>query len=108
MVPTISSAGDLLFIDKWTPHFGKIVAGDVILTLNPYDPDAYLCKRVIGIGGDTVMRNEKNQVVPPGHIWLEGDNKDFSMDSRAFGAVSQGLVQGKVLYKIWPKLEKLS
>ena len=42
MEPTISSAGDLLFINKWTAHFGKLVAGDVILTINPYDPAAFL------------------------------------------------------------------
>ena len=108
MVPTISSAGDLLFVDKWTPHFGKLVVGDVILTTNPYDPAVCLCKRVIGMGGDTVMRHTTEVVVPIGHIWLEGDNKEFSMDSRAFGAVSEGLVQGKVLYKIWPKVEKIS
>ena len=60
------------------------------------------------MGGDTVMRHTTEVVVPSGHVWLEGDNKEFSMDSRAFGPISEGLVTGKVLYKIWPKLEKIS
>ena len=54
------------------------------------------------------MRHTTEVVVPSGHVWLEGDNKEFSMDSRAFGPISEGLVTGKVLYKIWPKLEKIS
>jgi signal peptidase I len=35
------------------------------------------------------------------YIWFEGDNKDYSVDSRKYGGISFSLVQGKVV-KIIP------
>lgn len=40
--------------------------------------------------------------VPPGYMWLEGDNSSNSKDSRTFGPVPQGLIQGRLIYKVWP------
>ena len=40
--------------------------------------------------------------VPSGHCWLEGDNLRLSVDSRAFGAVPCGLLEGLVLAVVWP------
>lgn len=37
-----------------------------------------------------------------GHVWLEGDNKDNSTDSRSYGAVPQALVEGVVFVRLWP------
>ena len=39
-------------------------------------------------------------LVPPNHLWLEGDNAENSNDSRFFGAVSMNLVKDKVIYKV--------
>ena len=38
---------------------------------------------------DTVKHRESR--VPPGHVWLEGDNKRASYDSRHFGYVSDAM-----------------
>jgi len=38
--------------------------------------------------------------VPKGHVWTEGDNQADSLDSRAYGCVSLGLVEGIHLYDI--------
>jgi len=35
-------------------------------------------------------------------MWLEGDNKKASFDSRNFGPVAIGLVEGIVFCRIWP------
>jgi len=35
------------------------------------------------------------QVVPPGHVWLAGDHRDRSKDSRAFGPVPVGRIKGR-------------
>ena len=50
------------------------------------------------------IRDNKNLevFVPPGHVWIEGDNPDQSRDSRDFGPVSHCLIEGIVRAKIWP------
>ena len=40
--------------------------------------------------------------VPPGHVYLVGDNLPWSRDSRSFGPVPLGLVNGKVVARVWP------
>ena len=40
--------------------------------------------------------------VPPGHVYLVGDNLPWSRDSRTFGPVPLGLVNGKVVARVWP------
>lgn len=40
--------------------------------------------------------------VPNGHVWLEGDNSDNSLDSRNYGPVPMGLIQSRALVRIWP------
>ncbi len=35
------------------------------------------------------------QVVPPGNVWLAGDHRDHSADSRVFGPVPHGRVKGR-------------
>ena len=40
--------------------------------------------------------------MPKGHIWVEGDNKENSKDSRDIGPVSLALVEGIVRYRVWP------
>jgi signal peptidase I len=35
------------------------------------------------------------QVVPPGHVWLAGDHRDRSADSRVFGPVPVGRIKGR-------------
>ncbi|KAG9145656.1 hypothetical protein Leryth_018704 [Lithospermum erythrorhizon] len=44
-------------------------------------------------------------VVPKGHIWIEGDNKYNSSDSRNFGPVPYGLLEGRLFWKVWPLKE---
>lgn len=43
--------------------------------------------------------------VPTGHLWLQGDNKDNSTDSRDYGPVPYALLRGKVFVKVWPPSE---
>ncbi|XP_055918943.1 mitochondrial inner membrane protease subunit 1 [Eupeodes corollae] len=40
--------------------------------------------------------------VPKGQVWVEGDNKSNSTDSRFYGSVPEGLVQSRVLCRLWP------
>jgi signal peptidase I len=110
----------------------------VLSTIGLYPTGGFLVKRVIGVGGDVVScpnptgplrvnghaLAESSYVakwttpcanygafhvrVPAGHIWVMGDNRGDSADSRAHlhqpggGFVADDLVVGKVVALIWP------
>jgi signal peptidase I len=40
--------------------------------------------------------------VPPGEYWVLGDNRNISLDSRAFGVIPYRRLQGIVLASYWP------
>ena len=80
---------------------------------NPYKPGYTVVKRIINTEGeeaDMFLKSEGTKVkveIPPGHIWIEGDNKENSKDSRDFGPISLALVEGIVRYRVFP-LDKIN
>jgi signal peptidase I len=50
----------------------------------------------------TVTVGIKKQTVPTGELFVMGDNRSDSQDSRFFGPIHQSLVVGRVVMKIWP------
>lgn len=64
-----------------------------------------MCKRIKGVAGDMVYYKDKNRVpillrVPEGHVWLLGDNPANSNDSRFYGPVPLGMLQGRIFFKV--------
>jgi len=85
-------------------------------------------KRVIGLPGDTVEARAGHVyvdgrlliepylpsglttadfgpvVVPPGRLWVMGDNRGDSCDSRCFpeGAIPASSVVGRAVFRVWP------
>ncbi|PAB61416.1 signal peptidase I [Anaeromicrobium sediminis] len=84
-----------------------------------------LIKRVIGVSGDLVeIRNGKTYVngeeinenyikdnyvgkdlkirVPADKIFVMGDNREISLDSRKLGPIKKDKIKGKVFFRIYP------
>ena len=40
--------------------------------------------------------------VPLNHVWIEGDNKEISYDSRKHGPIPISLIKGKVILGLYP------
>ena len=114
MSPTINE-GDLHVVKRlllYKLQEKPLKANDIVVCLDPSvkDKNFYLCKRIIyteGQEGETTYRGNKVTIkVPEGHIWIEGDNKKNSHDSRAFGPIPIGLVKGKLLMTIYPSFKR--
>ena len=118
MSPTLCD-GDYLLVDRvWFRH-SELRRGDlVVFKLSP--GSRHMVKRVIAIGGDHIeakggkifvnrseqalikasgalLAGESNWDIPPGYLFLMGDNPAHSQDSRYFGAVPSGAVYGRVI-----------
>lgn len=130
---------ELPFTDFRLPGYAKPKRGDIIVFQFPKDPKQDYIKRCIAVEGQTVeVRNKQIFVdgqlldesytifrdphvqsdvrdnmapfkVPPGHLWMMGDNRDASYDSRYWGPVDMKLVRGKawVTYFSWDKTRHL-
>jgi signal peptidase I len=98
--------------------------GQAIGLVPPSDRD--FIKRVVGVPGDEItcqdgrlLRNGKQvaepyldpgvttdgcktTVVPPGKLYVMGDNRTNSQDSRSFGVIDRSDVVGRAFVRIWP------
>ncbi len=41
-------------------------------------------------------------VLEEGHLWVMGDNRENSSDSRVFGPIDQSTIVGRAFVKVWP------
>jgi len=40
--------------------------------------------------------------IPPGHVWVEGDNPLDSLDSRHYGPIPLSALRGRLVMRLWP------
>ncbi|XP_022732805.1 mitochondrial inner membrane protease subunit 1-like isoform X2 [Durio zibethinus] len=107
MLPTLNTTGDVVLVENLSHRIGKLGSGDLVLVRSPLDPKKSITKRIIAMEGDKVTFSARNHsflslVVPKGHVWIQGDNLYVSRDSREFGPIPYGLIQGKVFFRVWP------
>lgn len=124
MEPTLWDSQSLL-VNKLAYKFSPPKRGDVVVFRYPLDPTRDYVKRCVAVGGDTVemrlgrlyvnglLKEEpyvgfpglfemKSVTVPEDCIFVLGDHRTNSEDSRMFGPVKLSLVKGKAVFIIWP------
>ncbi|KGG51651.1 hypothetical protein DI09_2p280 [Mitosporidium daphniae] len=104
MFPTLNTSGDAILIQKKRARCSRpFELNDVITAISPIEPKKIICKRISAKEGElAVTIGHEHMIIPKGHVWLLGDNPEESIDSRHYGPVPIGLIQGKAICKILP------
>jgi signal peptidase I len=122
MSPTLAT-GDLVLVRHAQ---GPVHRGDVVAVEDP-SGGAELVKRAVGLGGDEVSIEDGvlvvngtpvcetidpdlidgvyfgPETVPEGEMFLLGDHRDGSIDSRTYGTLSTDRLVGFVDARVWPR-----
>ncbi len=126
MRPTLVN-GERLVVNKFLYRFKEPERGEIIVFRYPRDPSRDFIKRVIAVPGDTIEIKEgrvfvngqllnENYIlektrgsyplstVPEGHVFVMGDNRNNSEDSRFrdVGFVASDMIKGKAVVVFWP------
>ncbi len=131
MLPTLQ-LGDRLVVEKISHYWRDWQRGDIVVFAPPpalvslgYDPDNVLIKRVVALPGETVEVKEGRvwvngaplaepygatlaeytwgpAVVPPGCVFVLGDNRNASNDSHVWGFLDERLILGRAWVRFWP------
>jgi signal peptidase I len=126
MVPTLR-VGDRVLVNKFIYRFTEPERGDIIVFESVEGGGEDLIKRVVGVPGDEIsVRGGKLVVngepqkepylnrkypdrsfaapttVPEGHVFVMGDNRANSRDSRFFGPVPKKKIEGEAFLLFWP------
>lgn len=129
MFPTLA-IDDRVLVNKLSYDLHEVNRGDLVVFERPAsEADSEikdLIKRVVAVEGDTVesidgklvVNGEPQdepyvatgaetsgvdpQTIPPGHVFVMGDNREDSRDSRFFGPLDQELIIGRAFVKVWP------
>jgi len=127
MIPTIEIQ-DRVIANKFVYRFRDPEPGEIVVLDDPTGTVPTLIKRVIATEGQTVdlqngsvvvdgvvldepythglpserMTQPMPYTVPEGCLWLMGDNRTNSADSRVFGAVALSEIKGEAIFCYWP------
>lgn len=116
---------DRLIVEKVTYHFTDPKPGDIVVIKNPENISERFIKRVVAVAGDRVkiqdnklyvndkaveekyihdniMADFDEVTVAENSIFVMGDNRNNSKDSRMLGSISKKLVVGRAALRIYP------
>ncbi|XVF55102.1 hypothetical protein PTKIN_Ptkin06aG0009400 [Pterospermum kingtungense] len=98
----LGSLNDYVLVEKFCLLKYKFSHGDVVVFRSPFNHKEKHVKRIVGLPGDRVGTHYDMVKIPDGHCWVEGDNSSSSVDSRSFGPVPLGLINGRATHVVWP------
>jgi signal peptidase I len=114
-----------LVVEKLSYSFHEPQRADIVILQVPQAGPGLLIKRVIGLPGEKIeikggkvyineqplaepylssqpQRDMRAIVVPPEHVFVLGDNRGFSNDSRSFGSIPLDNIVGRAWLSYWP------
>lgn len=108
MSPTLRN-GDTVVIGRLAyvadePKVGDIVAFHADISTVEGE-NGLLIKRIAGVAGDTIVSEDgKREVVKKGYVYVLGDNRRLSLDSRSdiIGQVPVTAIKGRVSFGLSP------
>lgn len=127
---------EYLIADKLTYNLHTYTRGDVVVLKLPSENGKHLIKRLVGLPGDTVTLTPDGKItikntdhpegftidetyvenhdgynltitIPDGKVFVLGDNRPVSYDSRAWGLLDEKKLVGRAYLRLWP-LNKIS
>lgn len=123
MLPTLEN-GEFILVNRMSYRWGEIQRGDIIVFDFPLNMEEELIKRVIGVPGDQINVNagqvfvngqilsepyisqtpnySGDWVVKNGFLFVLGDNRNNSNDSKDWGLLPIENVVGKATLIYWP------
>ncbi|MCI3948805.1 MAG: signal peptidase [Acidimicrobiales bacterium] len=129
MLPTLHE-DDRVLVNKLSYDLHDVNRGDLVVFERPEGETAGqikdLIKRVVALPGERIEQrdgdvyidgqlleepylddgtettNLEPQTVPEDHVFVMGDNRDDSMDSRVFSAIDEDLIVGRAFVRVWP------
>ncbi len=131
-IPSSSMEPTLLIGDRlWAKKLPRYARGEIVVFEPPGEVDVEYIKRVVGLPGETVRVHRKlvsidgkrlmepyavhrDEIIgypidefgpvkiPPDCLFLMGDNRDNSKDSRYFGVVPVARIYGRAFKLFWP------
>ena len=124
--------GEYILTNKLAYKFGSPHRGDVVVFSSPDNKDIDFIKRIIALPGekirienntiyingkalkeqyiegqtltleDAYLKEGQEEIIPNGHIFVMGDNRQRSSDSRMFGPVPTQDIIGRVFFRYFP------
>jgi signal peptidase I len=89
--------GDCVLADKTAYKRVAPKKDDIVIFVNPDDRSKKFIKRIEALPGETVVASDgTKKEVPHGYVYVLGDNREKSYDSRKFGFIPLRDVVGKV------------